>query len=84
MMPQLYSSPARRPQLDLFPTPVHVEHAEPTEVIGPRTRVRGIYRVRYGNEARIHLVLDDRHGWYCAEHGPECEAVSDARRASGG
>jgi hypothetical protein len=47
--------------------------------IGPRTSVERVFRVRYEGERFIHSVLVDRHGWYCAEHGPECVAVIDAR-----
>lgn len=77
------SSPARSPrQLELFPDPVVVESADPRAAIGPRTRVRALYRVRIGTGA-VHLVFDDRHGWYCEEHGPGCPAVAEARARAG-
>ena len=40
-----------------------------------------MYRVRYGENRQVHEVYHDRHGWYCAEHGPKCPAVSDAATA---
>jgi hypothetical protein len=70
---------ARRAQLELFPTPLHVAELTPAAVGGARTRVAAAYRVQYGDERRSHRVLNDRHGWYCDEHGPRCEAVGDLR-----
>jgi ketosteroid isomerase-like protein len=70
---------ARRAQLELFPTPLHVASLPPATVAGARTRVTAVYRVRYGDERRAHQVFNDRHGWYCEEHGPRCEAVGDLR-----
>ena len=65
-------------QLDMFPMTGEVEALDPRLVIGPATRVSGLYRVRYDGAAQVHQVYHDRHGWYCAEHGPRCAAVGDA------
>jgi len=65
-------------QLDMFPVVGEVESLDPRTVIGPATRVAGLYRVRYGGAAQVHQVYHDRHGWYCGEHGAGCVAVSDA------
>jgi hypothetical protein len=69
----------RPAQLDLFPMPREVVAVDPRTAIGPRTRVDRVFRVRYGGERRVHQILVDHHGWYCAEHGPGCGAVADAR-----
>ena len=74
----------RPAQLDLFPTPREVVALDPRAAIGPRTRVDRVFRVRYGGERRVHQILVDRHGWYCAEHGPDCAAVLDARESVAG
>lgn len=68
----------RPAQLEMFPEARHVEAVDPRQVIGPETRVAALYRVRYGDRPQVHQVYHDRHGWYCAEHGPRCAAVSDA------
>jgi hypothetical protein len=65
-------------QLEIFPEPRHIEAVDPRLAIGPDTRVDALFRVRYGEARQVHQVYRDRHGWYCAEHGPECSAVSDA------
>ena len=65
-------------QLDIFPLTREVEVLDPRAVIGPATRVAALYRVRYGDAAHVHQVYRDRHGWYCGEHGPGCDAVADA------
>jgi hypothetical protein len=69
------------PQLELFPEPVLIEALEPQRVGGSRTRVLGVWRVRYGSEPRGHRVFHDRHGWYCEEHGAECRAARTAQGA---
>jgi hypothetical protein len=56
----------------------HIEALDPRTAIGPDTRVAALYRVRYGESPSVHQVYRDRHGWYCAEHGPRCAAVIDA------
>jgi hypothetical protein len=63
----------------MFPETVLVEPLDPQRVGGSRTRVRGVWRVRYESEARAHRVWHDRHGWYCEEHGPSCRAVAAVR-----
>lgn len=70
-------------QLEIFPEVRHVEALDPREAIGPETRVAALYRVRYGDAGRVHQVYHDRHGWYCAEHGPRCSAVADAAEVAG-
>lgn len=65
-------------QLEIFPESRHVEAVDPRVAIGPDTRVSAMFRVRYGERPQVHQVYHDRHGWYCAEHGPRCSAVSDA------
>jgi hypothetical protein len=78
-MPRPAAPRRARPQLELFPTPLHVSTLAPADVAGARTRVAAVYRVRYGDEPRAHRVFNDRHGWYCDEHGARCEAVTDLR-----
>ena len=65
-------------QLEFFPEIRHVEAIDPRLAIGRETRVKALYRVRYGESQQVHEVYHDRHGWYCVEHGPKCPAVSDA------
>ncbi len=65
-------------QLEIFPEARHIEAVDPRIAIGPDTRVSALFRVRYGEAPQVHQVYHDRHGWYCAEHGPRCSAVSDA------
>jgi hypothetical protein len=68
-------------QLDLFPSSREVAAVDPKSAIGPRTSVSQVYRVRYDGERAVHQVLVDKYGWYCADHGPLCPAVQDARDA---
>jgi hypothetical protein len=63
---------------------VAIEALEPRAVVGPRTGVEAVFRVRWGTEPRPHLVFHDRHGWYCEEHGRGCDAVEAARGAGAG
>jgi hypothetical protein len=70
-------------QLEIFPETRHIEAVDPRLAIGPDTRVAALFRVRYGDAAQVHQVYRDRHGWYCAEHGPRCAAVSDAVDVAG-
>ena len=65
-------------QLEIFPEARHIDVVDPRVAIGPGTRVSRLFHVRYGDARQIHQVYHDRHGWYCAEHGPRCAAVSDA------
>ena len=69
-------------QLEIFPEIRHVETIDPREAIGRDTRVKALYRVRYGENRQVHEVYHDRHGWYCAEHGPKCPAVFDVAPAA--
>ena len=60
---------------------VRVRELDPFARCGPRTSVVHLYRVdeRVDGESSVHLVFNDRHGWYC-EHGKACPAVDDVRR----
>jgi hypothetical protein len=62
-------------QLEIFPRAVRVEALDPQLHVGANTRVQALYRVRFSDEARPHLVFRDRYGLYCEEHGKTCEAV---------
>jgi len=66
-------------QLDLFPERPHIERLNPRQVVGQRSAVSDIVRVRIRSTEPIHLVFHDRHGWYCETHGPGCVAVPYAR-----
>lgn len=52
---------------------------DPRTVAGARTRVHGVWMVRYERDRAPHRVFADWHGWYCDEHGPGCRAVVAAR-----
>jgi hypothetical protein len=67
-------------QLDLFPERIYVERLDPREAIGGQTRVRALYAVRFEREDAPHQIFLDRHGWYCADHGPRCRAVREVTR----
>jgi len=41
--------------------------------------MKAIYVVQFERRPGRHQVFHDRHGWYCAEHGPACAAVQAAR-----
>jgi hypothetical protein len=71
-------------QLEIFPEKRHVDAVDPRLAIGPDTRVEELFHVRYGDARQVHQIYHDRHGWYCAEHGPRCGAVTDAVDAAGG
>jgi hypothetical protein len=74
-----------RLQYDFFPEKATVSELDPSAVAGDRSRVQAVYVVRYEWERGVHQVFHDRHGWYCADHGPECRAVREvtARRHRG-
>jgi len=72
------------PQLDLFPVRPVIDRLDPRAVVGPRTSVQAIVRVRLRASAPPHLVFHDRHGWYCETHGATCAAVALARDAVAG
>ena len=63
------------PQIDLFPREVTVDSLDPRVVLGARTAVRQLARVRFADETIAHMIFADRHGVYCQEHGPQCSAV---------
>jgi hypothetical protein len=66
-------------QLDLFPVRPVVEVLDARVVVGPRTGVEHLVKVRLRPNDAPHLVFHDRHGWYCEAHGPGCAAVALAR-----
>lgn len=69
-------------QLDLFPVAPVVDVLDPRAVVGARTGVEHLVRVRPRPNDVPHLVFHDRHGWYCEQHGPQCAAVKLAREAA--
>lgn len=69
------------PQMELFPVVPVVERLDARTLVGPRTGVEHLVRVRWQPEPGPHLVFHDRHGWYCQEHGPTCRAVAVARES---
>jgi hypothetical protein len=76
------SSP-RHDQFDLFPQRIDVSRLDPKSVAGVETRVQQIYVVKYERESGAHQIFHDRHGWYCADHGPNCAAVREATARAG-
>lgn len=68
-------------QFDLFPVRPVVDVLDPVTVVGPRTAVEHLVRVRLRPNDAPHLIFHDRHGWYCEAHGPSCAAVALARDA---
>jgi hypothetical protein len=66
-------------QFDLFPVKPVVDVLDARAVVGPRTGVEHLVRVRLRPNDAPHLVFHDRHGWYCEAHGPSCHAVTLAR-----
>lgn len=71
--------PAPVNQLDLFPERVTVERVSPRSSTG-KSSVKAIFVVQFERKPGRHQVFHDRHGWYCAEHGPNCPAVTAAQR----
>ena len=69
-------------QLDLFPFKPVIERLEPRRVVGPRTAVQDVVRVKMGATEAPHIIFHDRHGWYCEAHGAQCGAVQLAKSAS--
>ena len=61
---------------------ITVRELVPEKVCGPRTRVQQVFRVeeRMNGSSQMHLVFNDRHGWYC-EHGTDCPAVGAVRKS---
>ena len=62
-------------QEELFPRALHVDELDPRQRLGTHTGVQRLFRVRWDDERRGHLVFVDRHGTYCEEHGAACPAV---------
>jgi hypothetical protein len=73
-----YPDPTGRPRR------VRVTALDPQTRCGLGTTVEHLYRVeeRIADGRVVHLVFNDRHGWYCL-HGPSCPAVNDVRRHLG-
>ena len=69
-------------QLDLFPERVVVERVDARTVAGDQSSVKAIFIVRYERQPGRHQVFHDRHGWYCADHGPKCAAVRVAKSSA--
>ena len=66
-------------QFDLFPERVTVDRVDARTAAGERSHVKAIFVVQYERQKGRHQVFHDRHGWYCAEHGPSCPAIEAAR-----
>ena len=75
----LDASAVAPPQLDLLPVKPVVDVLDARAVVGPRTAVEHLVRVRLRPNDTPHLVFHDRHGWYCEAHGPTCHATILAR-----
>lgn len=60
---------------------VRILEKDPQVVCGKGTTVVRLFRVeeRLDGDRVMHLVFNDRHGWYC-EHGPQCVAVADVKK----
>ena len=67
-----------------------IRQLDPVRVCGDRTSVVQLFRVdeqamavgKAAGARQVHLVFNDRHGWYC-EHGRSCHAVSAVMRHAG-
>ena len=67
-----------------------IRELDPVRVCGDRTSVTQLFRVdetlvptgKAAGSRQVHLVFNDRHGWYC-EHGRSCHAVSAVMRHAG-
>lgn len=64
-------------QFDLFPEKVSIETVDPMSAAGTRTRLTGMYIVKFEREKTVHQVFVDHHGVYCADHGRDCRAVRE-------
>jgi len=64
------------------PRVVRLRELEPQAKCGAATSVQRLFRVdeTVKGASIVHLVFFDRHGLYC-EHGRNCPAVDDVRRA---
>jgi hypothetical protein len=65
---------------------LQIRELDPLRVCGDRTSVVQLFRVdeqlvggKVAGARQVHLVFNDRHGWYC-EHGRSCHAVSAVMR----
>ena len=60
---------------------VRISEKDPQVVCGKGTTVVRLFRVeeRLEGDRVMHLVFNDRHGWYC-EHGSQCIAVADVKK----
>ena len=65
---------------------LRIRELDPLRVCGDRTSVVQLFRVdeqlvggKVAGGRQVHLVFNDRHGWYC-EHGRSCHAVSAVMR----
>ena len=69
---------------------LQIRQLDPVRVCGDRTSVVQLFRVdeegvtvgKAAGARQVHLVFNDRHGWYC-EHGRSCHAVSAVMRHAG-
>jgi len=68
---------------------LRIRELDPLRVCGGRTSVVQLFRVdeqltdgKPATARQVHLVFNDRHGWYC-EHGRSCHAVSAVMRHAG-
>lgn len=68
---------------------LQIRELDPLRVCGERTSVMQLFRVdeqlvegKVAGARQVHLVFNDRHGWYC-EHGRSCHAVSAVMRHAG-
>ena len=67
-----------------------IRELDPIRICGDRTSVTQLFRVdetivptgKAASSRQVHLVFNDRHGWYC-EHGRSCHAVSAVMRHAG-
>ena len=65
---------------------LQIRELDPLRICGDRTSVVQLFRVdeqlvggKVAGARQVHLVFNDRHGWYC-EHGRSCHAVSAVMR----
>ena len=65
---------------------LQIRELDPLRICGDRTSVVQLFRVdeqlvggKAAGARQVHLVFNDRHGWYC-EHGRSCHAVSAVMR----
>ena len=65
---------------------LQIRELDPLRICGDRTSVVQLFRVdeqvvggKVAGARQVHLVFNDRHGWYC-EPGRSCHAVSAVMR----